>query len=97
MATKGPCGVQYGHQMSHVTGFGAGKFARARILSLHHQQGGFVAGINQLYMLTKFFSTKVISLHRASDTEPKNHQNLWGKPLLKKLDDETQKKVRVQT
>ena len=33
-------------------------------------------------------------MHRASDTEPKNHQNLWGKPLLKKLDDETQKKVK---
>ena len=53
--------------------------------------------VNQQYMLTKVFSTKVVSLHRASDTEPKNHQNLWGKPLLKKLDDETQKKVRVQT
>ena len=44
-------------------------------------------------MLTKVFSTKVVSLHRTSDTEPKNHQNLWGKPLLKKFDDETQKKV----
>ena len=51
----------------------------------------------QLYMHTKVFSTKVVSMHRASDTEPRNHQNLWGKPLLKKLDDETQKKVRVQT
>ena len=46
----------------------------------------------QLYMLTKVFSTKVVSLHRASNTEPKNHKNLWGKPLLKKFDDETQKK-----
>ena len=48
--------------------------------------------VNQLYMHTKVFSTKVVSMHRASDTEPKNHQNLWGKPLLKKFDDETQKK-----
>ena len=47
-------------------------------------------------MHMRVFSTKVVSLHRASNTEPKNHKNLWGKPLLKKLDDETQKKV-VQT
>ena len=53
--------------------------------------------IIQLYMLTRVFSTKVVSLHRASNTEPKKHQNLLGKPLLKKLDDETQKKVKVQT
>ena len=51
----------------------------------------------QLYMHMKVFSTKVVSLHRASNTEPKKHKNLLGKPLLKKLDDETQKKVRVQT
>ena len=51
----------------------------------------------QLYMHTRVFSTKVVSLHRASYTEPKKHKNLLGKPLLKKLDDETQKKVRVQT
>ena len=53
--------------------------------------------VNQLHMHTKVFSTKVVSMHRASDTKPKNHQNLCGKPLLKKLDDETPKKVRVQT
>ena len=48
-------------------------------------------------MHMRVFSTKVVSLHRASNTEPKNHKNLWGTPLLKKLYDETQKKVRVQT
>ena len=42
-----------------------------------------------------FYKSGIID--RASDTKPKNHQNLWGKPLLKKFDDETQKKVRVQT
>ena len=41
----------------------------------------------------KVFSTKVVSLHRTSDTEPKKHQNLLGEPLLKKLHDETPKKV----
>ena len=41
----------------------------------------------------KVFSTKVVSLHRASDTEPKKHKNLLGEPLLKKLHDETPKKV----
>ena len=41
----------------------------------------------------KVFSTKVVSLHRASDTEPKKHKNLLWEPLLKKLHDETQKKV----
>ena len=40
-----------------------------------------------------FFSTKVVSLHRASNTEAKKHKNLLGEPLLKKLHDETQKKV----
>ena len=44
-------------------------------------------------MLTKVLFTKAVSLHRASNTEPKNHKNLLGNPLLKKLDDETQKKV----
>ena len=56
----------------------------------------YIYMVIQQYMLTKVFSTNVVSLHRASDTEPKNHQNLWGKPLLKKLDGETQKKL-VQT
>ena len=42
-----------------------------------------------------YFSTKVVSLHRASNTEPKNHKNLWGTPLLKKLYDETQKKLEA--
>ena len=51
----------------------------------------------QQYMLTKVFSTNVVSLHRASHTEPKKHKNLLGKPLLKKLCGETPKKVRVQT
>ena len=41
----------------------------------------------------KVFSTKVVSLHRASNTEAKKHKNLLGEPLLKKLHDETQKKV----
>ena len=48
-------------------------------------------------MRTKVLSIKAVSLHRASNTEPKNHKNLLGNPLLKKLHDETQKKVRVQT
>ena len=34
--------------------------------------------IIQLYMLTRVFSTKVVSLHRDSNTEPKNNKNLWG-------------------
>ena len=41
----------------------------------------------------KVFSTKVVSLHRASFTEPKKHKNQLGEPLLKKLHDETPKKV----
>ena len=57
----------------------------------------YIVVVISKYKLTKVFSTKVVSLHRASATEPKNHQNLWGKPLLKKLHDETPKKVRVQT
>ena len=48
--------------------------------------------VNQLYMLTKVFFYKSGIIDRASDTEPKNHQNLWGEPLLPKFDDETQKK-----
>ena len=44
-------------------------------------------------MHTKDIATKVVSLHRASYTEPKKHKNLLGKPLLKKLYDETQKKL----
>ena len=34
--------------------------------------------IIQLYMLTRVFSTKVVSLHRDSNTEPKNNKNLQG-------------------
>ena len=41
----------------------------------------------------KFFYTKVVSLHRASDTEPKKHKNLLGELLLKKLHDEPPKKA----
>ena len=37
-----------------------------------------------------FYKSGIID--RASDNEPKNHQNLWGEPLLPKFDDETQKK-----
>ena len=43
----------------------------------------------------KVFSTKVVSLHRASDTEPKKHKNLLGKPLLKKLHGEIPRKVSL--
>ena len=67
------------------------------VVTDHIRYGGGPYRVIQLYMHTKVFSTKVVSMHRASDTEPRNHQNLWGKPLLKKLDDETPKKVRVQT
>ena len=52
--------------------------------------------VNQLYMLTKVFFYKSGIIDRASDTEPKNHQNLWGEPLLPKFDDETQKKSKYR-
>ena len=49
---------------------------------------------NSKYKRTNVFSTQVVSLHRACDTEPQNQENLWGgEPLLKKFDDETPKKV----
>ena len=53
--------------------------------------------VNVQLSATSFFSTKVVSLDRGINTELKNIKNLLGKPLLKKLDDEAPKKVRVQT
>ena len=41
----------------------------------------------------KVFSTKVVSLHRATDSEPQKHKNLLGKPFSKKLHDATQKYI----
>ena len=46
-------------------------------------------------MHMRVFSTKVVSLHRASNTELINHKNSWWKPLLKKLYDETPKKLEA--
>ena len=42
----------------------------------------FLLSVNSNYKLTKFFSTKVVSLQRTTDTEPKKLQNLLGETII---------------
>ena len=42
----------------------------------------FLLSVNSNYKLTKLFSTKVVSLQRTTDTEPKKFQNLLGETII---------------
>ena len=58
-----------------------GAFTKFRNYFLH-VMFAFLLSVNSNSKLTKFFSTKVVSLQRTTDTEPKKLQNLLGETII---------------